>query len=218
MINKKQVDKQHYSSEYDTLERFVSYYNQKELILKTIDRLGKTRNNVKILEIGVGGGFLKSYLSNLGIDIKSFDIADDLKPDYVGNILDIESFPNETFDIVCCFEVLEHIEYKDVAKALFNLSKLSSNVLISVPQVRLYLSLWLKLPKINGIPFGLSTAFPINHKFDGEHYWELGKNGYSRNSFRQLLKKIYLIRSEYVHVLDPYHYFCTLEAKTDHIA
>jgi len=211
---KKQVDKEHYHSTYDSLERFVSYYNQKKLVLEAIEKIDSHKSNIKILEIGRGTGFLSSYLKSFDLNIKTLDIAADLKPDYVGNLLNAESLPKEKFEIVCCFEVLEHIKFEDIGKALENLKRLNDGyVIISVPQIRLYSSIWIKLPLLKSKGFSISLPFPLQHIFDGEHYWELGKKNYDRKKFKKLLQELFYIIDGFTHPLDPYHRFFVLTSK-----
>ena len=208
MTYKKQVDTEHYgSSSHDNLERFISYFNQKKLVTEAC----KGIDNASILEIGKGNGFLYNYLKNNRYNIKSFDIAEDLNPDYVGDILELEKTVNAKFDIVCCFEVLEHIRYEDLPNILGQMSRVANKkVIISVPQSWLYLSFWIKLPIFRPLMAYLNIPLPLTHKFNGEHYWELGKKGYSLNNFRKLLKNKFSIEDEFTHPLDTYHRYFVL--------
>jgi len=205
----KQVENKHYnSSSYDNLERFISYFNQKKLITEACEKI----NNPTILEIGKGNGFLYNYLKSHGYNIKSFDIAEDLIPDYVGDLLELERKVNSKFDVVCCFEVLEHLKYEDMPEILNQMANITNGkIIISVPQARLYLSLWIKINLLRPATVYLSLPFPIKHKFDGQHYWELGKKNFSEKKFRNLLKQRFSIIDEFTHPLDPYHKYFILD-------
>lgn len=50
-----QVSKEHYSKEYDSVERFISYYYQSKLVLEL--------NPKTALEIGVGNKVTYNYFS-----------------------------------------------------------------------------------------------------------------------------------------------------------
>jgi SAM-dependent methyltransferase len=203
-MNSPQVSENHYKDNlYETPERFISYFNQQKTILDLVKKLNKPS---KILEIGKGTGILSWYLKNRGLEVKTFDLADDLSPDYVGDVREISKIISESFDIICAFEILEHIPYKDLDNVFQQFHDLSREyVVISVPQARLYFSFWFKLTKL--IPFSayISLPFPVKHNFDGQHYWELGKAGFSKNSFKNKLKIFFDIESEFVSPLNPYH-------------
>jgi 2-polyprenyl-3-methyl-5-hydroxy-6-metoxy-1,4-benzoquinol methylase len=198
---------------YDELDRFVSYWNQKEAIVKLASRL----ESASILEIGKGNGFLSEYLKRHQFDIETFDSAPDLKPDYIGDIRSVSHIVKKKFDIVCAFEVLEHIPYTDVPHILTELAALTKNYLvISLPQSRLYLSFWLKLNVVRPLQVYLSLPFPTEHTFDGEHHWELGKWDYPISKFRILLEKHFIVQKEYTHPLNCYHRFFILAKGIGH--
>ncbi len=209
----KQVSKQHYGSQtYDTLERFISYYLQKALVL---DLVNKDLDSV--LEIGKGSGFLSSYLKDEGFRVDTFDIDKDLKPDFVGDINEIKKVVNRKFSVVCCFEVLEHIKFEDIPDILSQLSLISEKyLLISVPQVKAYISVWIKLSKLKPLSRYMGLAYPRNHVFDGEHYWELGSRGHSESRFRAYFSQCFREKASFTHPLNPYHKFFVLEKKNAH--
>jgi len=116
-----------YNIIYDTKERFCSYWHQIQevLLLKPSE----------VLEIGIGNGFVSRYLKERGINVTTLDIDKELKPDVVGSVLDIP-FHCETFQVVACYEVLEHLPYEDIPKALSEISRVSKQyVILSVPDV-----------------------------------------------------------------------------------
>jgi hypothetical protein len=150
----------------------------------------------------------------MGLNIKSFDIAEDLKPDYLGDVIDIKKIVNKKFDIVCCFETLEHIRFEHLPTILTQLSAITDDYLIiSVPQIRLYFTAWFNIPRFKPFQIKIDLPFPKRHHFDGEHFWELGKRNYSRKSFRNLLQRNFNLESEFTHALHPYHRFFVLRPK-----
>lgn len=208
-----QVSPNHYKSkEYDNLDRFISYYKQLELI--------KKNNPKKILEIGIGNGFLSQYIkNNTNMDISTCDFDKDLKPDFVSDIRNL-IFDDNSYDVVTSFEVLEHLPLKDLDKALSELSRVSSNkVIISIPCSSFIFEMYLKFPLLY-LFFDkyLYAAFSIpkffkKKKFDGQHYWELGNRGSSKKDIRKKIKKYFSIVSEEVPRFNRYHYFFVLEKK-----
>ena len=105
-----QVKKSHYfSSDYDSKERFISYWYQINEII--------TLEPHNILEVGVGNGFLSCYLKDRNYKVTTLDVDKKLKPDVVGSVLSM-TFSSYSFDVIACYEVLEHLPYDSFSKAL----------------------------------------------------------------------------------------------------
>ena len=209
----KQVDKISYQTEeYETIPRFSSYYHQQRLLGKIIKNIQKKKRGVSILEIGSGSAFLKNYIKTNYPDVtyKVMDIADDLEPDYIGDMTQIDSIVKEKFDIICAFQVLEHVEYKDAITTIAKISNLTDNLVISLPYVRLYLSMRFKASVLRPLNILFSLPFPKKHEFDGQHYWELGTRGYSLKKFRKDIAVSLKIVAEFSDGLNPWHRFFVL--------
>ena len=100
-----QVPIEHYfKKSYDTKARFISYWHQIDEIVQF--------NPTTILEIGIGNGFVSDYLKKRSYYIKTIDIDERLNPDYIGNVLNLP-FDDNSFQVVSCCEVLEHIPYEN---------------------------------------------------------------------------------------------------------
>ncbi len=203
----KQVDKEHYSFEkYCGPDRWGSYYYQ---IKETIAQKPHT-----ILEVGGGDGVLRSYLSN-NTDIKhtSLDIAEDLHPDVLGSVSDIPLEDN-SFDVTCAFEVLEHLPFEQFEKALKELKRVSKGVvLLSLPHFGPMVSFSFKIPFLKRKRWACKIPYPREHVFNGEHYWEIGKKGYGIKKIRRILEKFFVIEREYVPFENDYHHFFVLKSK-----
>ena len=210
-----QVDKTHYDqSHYDTRSRFVGYFNQKEAVANIAAASGKKQ--LSILEIGPGGGLLTNYLRAQGHRVDTVDIAADLNPTFIGDIRNLTAVVKDKYDLIVCFEVLEHIPFDDVKKALTSFSKITNGpLLVSIPQIKLYVSLWLKMSKLNAAKFYLGLPFPKTHTFDGQHYWELGTKGYSNAIVTKEFNCHFNIKSTFIDPLDPYHKFFVMDLKRE---
>lgn len=168
---RRQVDKSHYMGlAYSSQERWNSYFHQLDLISKT-----KARS---VLEVGVGSGVVVRELIQRGFEVKTLDIAEDLKPDVLGSVTNIP-LPDKSFDVVVAAEILEHIETGDLPQALREIARVSRHsVVISVPEPGYVFSTIIKIPLIKR--FSLLFKIPFfwkTHVFNDEHYWELGKKG-----------------------------------------
>jgi ubiquinone/menaquinone biosynthesis C-methylase UbiE len=198
----------HYlKEEYDIKERFSSYWHQINEILSL--------NSKKILEVGIGGGMVSSYLKVRGKQITTLDIDKKLSPDVVGSVTEIP-FSNESFDVVACYEVLEHLPFQYFLSALLELNRISrANVILSLPDKtgRAY-RLNIQLPKLGEVKklITLPRLKPIEWEFDGVHYWEVGTKGFALNRITSCMQKAgFSVRNNYRVFEYPYHRIFILE-------
>ncbi|AEM78220.1 class I SAM-dependent methyltransferase [Thermoanaerobacter wiegelii] len=204
---KPQVDPGHYfNKSYDTKERFISYWHQINEIMEL--------NPKKVLEIGVGNGFVSKYLKERGVNVVTLDIDERLKPDAVGSVLDIP-FSESSFDVVACYEVLEHLPYENFKKALSEIFRVSkSYAILSLPDASRVYRLYVHIPRVGIIKklIPLPRLRPPVHKFDGEHYWEIGKAGYPLNKITKDIESVgFNIVKTYRVFEYPYHRFFALK-------
>lgn len=200
-------DARHFSVEsYDTKERFVSYWHQ-------INEIIKLRPS-SVLEIGVGSKFTSTYLKNKGCNIVTLDISRDLGPDYVGSVLSLP-FRDNSFDVVCCFEVLEHLPYSDFTKAVSEIFRVSAKgAVLSLPDATRHFRFLFKIPHMKH-PIEFLLPFPRVrkhiHTFDGEHYWEIGKKGYPLEKITGDMQNVGFTLEKTYRVFElPYHRFFIL--------
>ncbi|MCK4286633.1 MAG: class I SAM-dependent methyltransferase [Candidatus Lokiarchaeota archaeon] len=193
----------------------------------------------KVLEIGIGNGFVSSYLKNY-CEVTTADFDRNLNPDIILDISkkeDFQQIQKESFDLVIICEVLEHIPFSKLENVLKNLKEITKRfVLISVPNESNFISIsFLKngfkkkiyfpitfpvqviTSIINRIGLYLSD---IHYKllrrkkkftYDGVHHWELGIDKYSVKLFREKLKKYFKIKFEKRLHENLYHHFFLLE-------
>lgn len=203
---KKQVNKKHYDFlKYVHKGRFMSYYYQiREIYLS---------NPKKILEIGMGNSFVKKICQD-DFNYKTLDIDKDLNPDIIGSVLRIPIAKN-SFDFVLCCQVLEHLPFKEFEKALKELSRVSKkDILISLPYSGRDIGFQLKIPFIGTALISKRIPkFYKEHKFDGEHYWEIGTKGYSLKKIKRTISKYFNINKIIHPYENKYHVFFRLEKK-----
>jgi ubiquinone/menaquinone biosynthesis C-methylase UbiE len=132
----------------------------------------------RVLEIGIGTGIAADLIRRLDINVSTFDINATLQPDVVGTVLDIHLKP-ESFDTVLCCEVLEHLPFDSFPQALSEIRKVTRrSVVLSLPDKTRFGKLELKIPKVQIKRIIDVPLKPRAHTFDGEHYWEIGKQGF----------------------------------------
>jgi len=203
----KQVDKEKYNfKNYCQIGRWSSYWYQINEVL-----------NLKpesVLEVGVGDKVLSDYLdNNTEIKYVSADIADDLNPDVICSVENLK-FADNSFDVACAFEVLEHLPFEKFNQSLLELKRVSKiGVIISIPHWGRHFSIDIWLPFFGRIKWQYKfRLLPIKHKFNGQHYWEIGKSGYSLKKIKKTINASgILILKDYVPIEMPYHHFFILK-------
>jgi len=210
---KKQVDKSYYfTNKYVNLERFISYYYQIKLI-----RESRCKN---ILFVGIGDGVVVDYLrKNPELNITTFDIAEDLNPDILGDIKNLD-LKNNNFDLVVAYEVLEHIPFENFDLILNSLSKTSNKVLISLPYRNVNFELIIKFPFIRTLfkrdYFRILLTLPIKFpgfEISGQHYWEIDNKNFKMGMIKSKINKYFNISKIQKALLSPYKCFFILNSK-----
>jgi ubiquinone/menaquinone biosynthesis C-methylase UbiE len=202
-----QVAHDHYDfGKYTSPARWMSHYYQIRSIMR--------RNPESVLEIGVGNGILRSYLTGkTKVSYTSVDIAADLKPDIVASVTKLP-LPDTSHDIACAFQVLEHLPFEEFSVAVNELCRVAKKaVIISLPHSSPSLSFLLKLPILPVLRWAYKLPIPVQHAFDGQHYWEIGKKGYPLSRIRSELRKIADIDEEFMPFENPYHRFFVLRPR-----
>lgn len=199
-----QVEPEHYDNlEYDTKERFISYWHQINLVMGT-----RPQN---VLEVGVGNKFVSGYLRSLGVDIHTLDFDERLEPDTVGSVLDLP-FEDGEFDVACCFETLEHLPWENFDTAMSELSRVARRwVMVSLPDRTPYVRVnleWRFHREIAHTLRDLPNPKPKVHEFDGQHYWEIGRKGWPLSRIVEQIERHGLRVEDKFRVFeDPYHRF-----------
>ncbi len=186
--------------------RWISLWHQ----LDEIQKLSPKR----VLEIGPGPGLFKKIASSFNIQVDTLDHDHELDPDYVGSVTSMP-FANNTYDVVCAFQVLEHLPYEVALQAFAEMLRVSQRyMVISLPDSKPTWRYMIHIPALGDIDFLIPKprfTEPL-HEFDGEHYWELGKMGFNLKGFIKdttsvdtLLIKTYRVKE------NPYHRFFVYE-------
>lgn len=184
-MKKKFVHNPYFTIDYLSRSRWNSLWVQINEVV--------SRNPKSVLEVGAGSGINGYVLKQFGINVRTMDNDKSLRPDVLGDIRRIP-LKDGSFDLVTCFQVLEHIKFSDVPKAITEISRVTKKyVIISVPEpynsfVELKLKLLPFVPKlafvrkINFFP-SLTKPLPAN----GPHKWELSRTGFEKKQFEDIL-------------------------------
>lgn len=165
-----QVHASHYEfADYMNKRRWASFWHQVDEILKRAPR--------SVLEIGKGTGLLGAILGKYGIAYKSVDTNPSLSPDVVASVTGLP-FKDHAFDMVACFQILEHLPYSQFPKAVSEVARVARrNVILSLPDARVLWPWSIYLPAVGRL--NLQIPKPMitrrKHEFDGQHYWEINK-------------------------------------------
>ena len=208
---KPQVDPAQYlAHEYDSKERFCSYWHQLNEII--------TLNPASVLEIGVGNGFLSRYLKRRGFNLHTLDLDTRLNPDVVGTVSSLP-FRDNSFEAVVCYEVLEHLPFDQFLESAFELNRVTrAHAIISLPDASSFIRIVTPPPMMTH--FALQIPIPTlrkrPHVFDGEHFWEIGKAGYPlKRILDGLAQAGFTVLKTYRMRENPYHRFLVLRKRIE---
>jgi ubiquinone/menaquinone biosynthesis C-methylase UbiE len=191
---------------YVNKDRWASFYHQ---IIEIVSVKADS-----ILEVGVGSGVLSAVLKGLGFPYESLDIDPDLSPDHIGSILEIP-FADKSYDIVGCFQVIEHLPYEQFQKSVHELFRVArKTVIISLPDAKTLYRYSFHIPKVGYKK--LLISYPLfrakTQPSGGDHCWEINKKGYPLVRIKKELKSIakesgFELYKEYRVWENPWHHF-----------
>jgi SAM-dependent methyltransferase len=204
---KHQVGPEHYGSAYDSKKRFITYWHQINEILECMP--------TRVLEIGIGNGFVSKYLKDRGQLVTTCDFDERLHPDYVASITDLP-FKNDEFDVVSACEILEHIPYEKFLSAIKELRRVISKcAIISLPDATPSYRIEFPIPKMGKFRriFELpKLSRPLHDCADPEHFWEIGKQNYELSRIcDDFTRAGFEITKTYRVFESPYHRFFILK-------
>jgi ubiquinone/menaquinone biosynthesis C-methylase UbiE len=200
-------------AEYDTLERFISYFYQIDFVKKIRPRT--------ILEIGIENKTVSNYLKENGFNVETCDINKKTNPDYICDVRKLP-FKNSSYDLVMACQILEHIPWEDFNIALKEIHRITKrDVLISLPYASLCFNIVFKFPLMNKIikkkfvNFSLLLpCFFLKKPSSSDHQWEIGIKKHSLKRTKIAIKKAgFKIVRDFGLPINNYHHFFILEKK-----
>lgn len=193
-----------YFRKYDNRDRWISYWQQIESVLLLEPQ--------KVLEVGIGNKTVTNYLRERGIEVVTLDINESLKPDIIASV---EKMPlsDNSFDVVLAAEILEHLPFEKFSISLKEIRRVTKKyAIISLPHWGWTFFLIFKAPLLKKIQFLFKISGVLRHKFNGEHYWEIGKRNYPFSKIEKEIQNAgFKIVKDFITPDSPYHHFFILE-------
>ncbi len=194
---------------YITVRRWSSYALQvREVMLLKPER---------VLEIGPGNNIVNGVLKEMGFKIETIDVDSRLNPDHIGSVSDEAMIQRlaDKFDLILACQVFEHLEYQDFLKAIESLKTIAPRMVMSLPYTEInskFFQFTLKIMGLKKISFASKIIYkPVEHQFNGEHYWEIGKKGYPLRKIKDDLEALkWKITKNFLNPDNPFHYFFVL--------
>lgn len=194
-------------------KRWFSYWYQ----IKEVHELSNAHT---VLEIGPGNMIVTHVLRKMGYEVTTADLDPNVRADINADVRTITSATQQTYDVILCCQILEHIPFEDFSRTVRNLSTLSKHALIiTLP----YTSLGTFKPFVHLklLPFLTSlrwmrfyNLFPKTHLLNrhGGHYWEIGKKTYPLSRIMDTIEQSgWNIKKHYPIFENPYHYLFVCE-------
>jgi len=85
------------------------------------------------------------------------------------------------------------------------------HVLISLPHAGPRPKLALKLPRVKELRVAFKVSLPTRHVFRGEHYWEIGRRGYSLSTVRAVMRRVLSLEKDFIPFESQYQHFFLLK-------
>ena len=122
-----------YSKEYFDEFKWGATYRPRTF---NIRNAVKTYNPKTILDVGCGTGIIVKKLRDDGFDAVGIDFSPDAGKDIPGyfkvaDIMDIP-YPDNSFDMVLCMGVLEHIREEDIDQAYSEMKRVGGKIIASI--------------------------------------------------------------------------------------
>jgi hypothetical protein len=195
--------------EYLSRDRFISYHHQLRLILS----LGAKVQN--ILEIGIYNSIFTEIVKQAGYQVQTADIDPNLHPDFILDLTTDFSLPQDKFDAIALFQVLEHLPYEEAEKALKKLAAATKKYLvISIPYNCQFLGIQFKFSYTKRSRYLLFHVpkFWSKKPICDQHFWEMGLKEYPKERIINSIEKAGLkIKQQFRDQTHPYHQFFVLE-------
>lgn len=187
------LKKEDYISKLDFLNWYRFFFLLKEM---------EAHAASTILEVGPGEGTLQKLFSERTTRYDTLDVNRALSPTYIGDIREKINAIANSYDCVIAADILEHIPYSDLPRALENIHmylKNSGIALITIPHRAsnfLFMSPT-NIPHAFRIPTGFLSPGSFYRRFikrkiwiDPDHEWEIGDGHHTTSGVADIMKNV----------------------------
>lgn len=192
---------------YNSKARWMGYWYQ---ISETLE---VSPDNV--LVIGKGSGITErtiTQLSNKKTRVLTLDVNYAVNSDIVGEVTGLP-FANDTFDVVLCCQILEHLPFEKLPPALSELHRVvKKRVILSFPHSRRYMKLSCSLPFSKERRLFVYNPFARRHNKEKQHYWESGR-GLSQKQVVNQINRLFDIEKDFLNEVSSDHKYYVLKRK-----
>lgn len=170
----------------------------------------------RLLEVGLGNGFVSSFLKRSGMSVTTMDVNPNLEPDIVASVANLNQyFDSKEFDCLLCCEVLEHLPFDQFEGIVCEMARVTSrHLIISLPLTTrqvLKCGFSFKFLKFKERFLGFRIRLPKRKIYAG-HHWELGSSDYcSLGNVVSLLREHFPKVTHQMGERDYYHMFFICE-------
>lgn len=159
------------------------------------------------INVGSGNHLLKYLLTTQKKSVIDFDLDFKTQPDVAG-VFPYLPFRDKLFDIALCFQTLEHFPLSMFRSNLSELIRISSKVIISIPDITRSKSEKLKNEFYRQMGFPKEWSVYRDRSIDQEHFWEIGDGSITTQTILNLIDEENLkIAQHFRNKLNPYHHF-----------
>lgn len=191
----------YFSDSYFSMPQLCSFAHQLNFI--------HSMRPTSAIEIGLGNGFVSTFLRRSGVPVVTADINPALEPDICAPLDQVRSLIDSPKDVVICCEVLEHMPLEELDANLDHLRSLGRRLFLTLPNS--YRSWGFSgfsfLPKLGARLYDLNLDIPWKRPIaGGPHFWEVGYSAEcSRTAIVKRLRKRYPSVRSGRFALNPYH-------------
>ena len=154
---------------YNSKANWLSYWYQISEIINANPR--------DVLIIGKGSGIVENSLQILypKMKITTMDVEESLNPDVVSDMRSMP-FSDNSFDVILCCQVLEHIPFGDVEGVLKDFKRIvRDRAIISIPQKRKHIKIEIDIPLIGNKRIILKYPFNKKSIRSKQYFWEINR-------------------------------------------
>lgn len=187
------LNKDQYLERLDFLNWYRFFFIIKEII---------AFNPKNVLEIGEGSGIVRRVIEPLAEKYETMDVNEKLAPAYLNDVRTLKPELQEQFDCVIAADILEHIPFEDLEKALGNLFmylKTGGKALITIPHraSNFLLMTPTQAPRAFRMPTGFLSPGAFYRRFikrqiwiDPDHRWEIGDGQHKIKDVEEKMKNV----------------------------